>query len=481
MKFTISLMVIAFFFGAGCQASPTPDDKIEFRGPYPTPGPVTVPDGSGGTMTVTAYPGLVVVHTRTISPFQTPSQMFAKVGGTIVGQIPSVGFYLVQVDAGHEADFISSVVADLTVVDAYPDFPLGTLSTTVIDQCIDHGRDVRQVLNRCNKVATPPGDAPTCLDVTFLDDTFHISDVINMLTVETTFPDEEHYINISLGPKETAGDGTERDWSEQSPAMQAAMEHRLEKWLTAIASTIMQLPDDMKDGLVVTMAAGNNNMPIDGILSRMEWIPGVGTALRDNMVMVATALPPSGGWPGTNGSGSTSGEVVFVDNTESASGTSFAAPAVLALIRNVASETGLSPTDVLKAAKQAAAAHRAHLLTEAALRAYARGQTGGLCDLRSVAGGDEPDSQTFELGTNTGSVEFLYDAYSIPDRIVVTHDGVVLHDTGCTSGGATVAIPISGGSTSITVSVTPNCSGTTGTAWEYVVGCPSRVRTCDAP
>ena len=94
------------------------------------------------------------------------------------------------------------------------------------------------------------------------------------------------------------------------------------------------------------------------------------------------------------------------------------------------------------------------------------------CGSVQVAGGDTPVTRTVELGVSSGTFNFSYDTYSIPDRMVVTYQGRVLFDTGCVGASGSVNLSYAGTDTRVSVSVTPNCSGTTGTGWQFTVSCP---------
>lgn len=95
------------------------------------------------------------------------------------------------------------------------------------------------------------------------------------------------------------------------------------------------------------------------------------------------------------------------------------------------------------------------------------------CSQVQNAGGDQADTRTVPLGATSGSFSFAYQMYTIKDRIRILYDGGTLFDTGCVSGSATKLIPFSGLASFVTVQVEPNCTGTTsGTAWNYSVGCP---------
>jgi hypothetical protein len=94
------------------------------------------------------------------------------------------------------------------------------------------------------------------------------------------------------------------------------------------------------------------------------------------------------------------------------------------------------------------------------------------CSSVQVAGGDAPETRTIEMGRMSGTFNFSYDTYSIADRIVVLYEGKTLFDTGCVGASGSVNILYIGTSTTITVQVTPNCAGGSGTQWTFKVGCP---------
>jgi len=88
-------------------------------------------------------------------------------------------------------------------------------------------------------------------------------------------------------------------------------------------------------------------------------------------------------------------------------------------------------------------------------------------------GGDAAYSTRVQLGKASGVFRFAYNTYGIQDRMVVRYQGTVLHDTGCVgTTNAAVNLSYSGTETHATVEVYPNCAGTTGTQWDFVVSCP---------
>lgn len=98
------------------------------------------------------------------------------------------------------------------------------------------------------------------------------------------------------------------------------------------------------------------------------------------------------------------------------------------------------------------------------------------CDEVAQSGGDEAATYTVNLGQNSGTFDFSYNHQWIPDRMIVTYEGAVLYDTGCVGTDDVVQtqeITYSGNSEKVTVTVEPNCDGTTtGTWWTFTVGCP---------
>ena len=92
-----------------------------------------------------------------------------------------------------------------------------------------------------------------------------------------------------------------------------------------------------------------------------------------------------------------------------------------------------------------------------------------------------------QLGKTSGTVNLFVDTFGIPDRIKVFYQGGLIADTTCfaTSGrsgcnafgccdGEWCSLPItySGSSSQMTVEVTPNREGGTGTDWSFALSCP---------
>jgi hypothetical protein len=96
----------------------------------------------------------------------------------------------------------------------------------------------------------------------------------------------------------------------------------------------------------------------------------------------------------------------------------------------------------------------------------------GKCDEAQVAGGDTPETRTFDVGVTCGDLSLQYETYTIADQITVQYEGKTIVDTGCVGANATIPIHICGSSTEVIVAVQPNCAGSTGTSWTFTLSCP---------
>jgi hypothetical protein len=94
------------------------------------------------------------------------------------------------------------------------------------------------------------------------------------------------------------------------------------------------------------------------------------------------------------------------------------------------------------------------------------------------AGNDYPSTEVFDLKRKRGTFSFSWETYSIPDQIDVFYQGAILFTSGCVGANSVEKLRFNGVSSSITVQVTPNCQGTTGTAWEYGVKCLDSYLSC---
>lgn len=93
------------------------------------------------------------------------------------------------------------------------------------------------------------------------------------------------------------------------------------------------------------------------------------------------------------------------------------------------------------------------------------------CNVGTVSGGAGVTNTDHELGRTSGTFVFSYDALTIPDKFEIRYQGALIFTTNdFVSGTGSKSISYSGSSSKITVTVTGSSSGT---AWSYVVNCPT--------
>lgn len=97
---------------------------------------------------------------------------------------------------------------------------------------------------------------------------------------------------------------------------------------------------------------------------------------------------------------------------------------------------------------------------------------GPTCSAEQLEGGDIPETRLIDMGKTSGTFVFSYNTYVIPDEMIVSYEGRTLFDSGCVGESRDVTLTYSGSSTLVRVEVRPNCAGDTGTAWDFVIGCP---------
>ena len=96
------------------------DQPFKFLGPYPTPLSVSFTDKSGTGRQVYAYSGQVELFAAAQTPVETITSLIASWGGNVLGQLPGTGYYLVGVSTGTESGFIESANGSSAVDFAAP-------------------------------------------------------------------------------------------------------------------------------------------------------------------------------------------------------------------------------------------------------------------------------------------------------------------------------------------------------------------------
>lgn len=96
------------------------------------------------------------------------------------------------------------------------------------------------------------------------------------------------------------------------------------------------------------------------------------------------------------------------------------------------------------------------------------------CDAQVEAGSNAPETHVIEMGATGGTFIFDWETYVQKDRVVVSYEGVTLFDSGCVGDNGSETLNFSGASSHVTVEVVPNCTGSSGTLWNWTVNCPNK-------
>ena len=91
------------------------------------------------------------------------------------------------------------------------------------------------------------------------------------------------------------------------------------------------------------------------------------------------------------------------------------------------------------------------------------------CGLATASGGEGVTVNEHNLGQPSGTFNFAWDAFGVPDQFEVLYEDTTLLNTGVISGAGSQDLTYSGESTKVTVRVTGSEAGT---AWDYTLSCP---------
>jgi hypothetical protein len=445
------------------------EDPFDFQGPYPTPANVTFTDSTGLQVEVLAYPGQVQVFFDPATSATDAVSAIQSRGGMILAQIPAVGYYLADVGLGQEGPFISGIRTDSRVNYVAPHIA-GSLSTaaTILDGCnISHSITVEDV------IVTEGGTFDECRDIVVAGTDVSSHKVTMGIITEA----DENTGGVTLLNLSASGGLNGIDYTTQSAAVKSKSQKDWKRFMRATLASLASLPANLRDNLVVTIAAGNGNMPIDSLIAELRSDSKIAGILNDNVLIVTTnqftLANDTGGDP----------DVAIMTNPISAQGTSFAAPAALALIENVMLATGATPKEALQAAKLAVATNANHqlILSEAIDKAQAQADAFLAVGASPVGGGSVTGqgiscpgdcTETYPLGTVVTlsalpASGFYFKnwsgACSGRGSCVLNMDvdkGVIANFSAVGAGGScnpTVTLPLNGGSVSIP------CGDATGT------------------
>lgn len=359
MKKTINLFALVLLAvmltTTGCKKENTTDNvdlmegAVEYTGTYPEPVAVTYSD-NGVTVTVDAIPGQFLAYFKQSVNDADAEQLINSSGGTVLGKIPVIKFYHVEVDVNAVNQFVSSMQSSGKVFAVKPNIiSYPKAGAVIFDACNDaHGNMVRAALQNCagtyekcvNVPTTSLLGVPTSMSVNA------ITAEVNANNGGTTL------INMSYN----AGLRDE-DWdlANNTKAIKAR-----EDWISnmyCLLNGIANMPAKKRENLVLTISAGNENMPVGDLLQALRGkYADNGTPLqnilRDNLLIVTTdSLLVSG--IKANYAELSDPDVVIINQPISSQGSSFAAPCAMGYMQSVMQQKGVSAAEALKAMKDA--------------------------------------------------------------------------------------------------------------------------------
>jgi hypothetical protein len=94
------------------------------------------------------------------------------------------------------------------------------------------------------------------------------------------------------------------------------------------------------------------------------------------------------------------------------------------------------------------------------------------CNSMVNAGGESSETIAVNMGKTSGTFDFQWNMYTVPDQMIVYYQGQKLFDTGCVSGTGSMSLTYGGSSQQITVDVNADCTQQGSTSWQFQVGCP---------
>lgn len=343
----ISVVILSLLFlSSGCSkgfdADSLLDDAIEYTGAYPNP-EIIVFNDHGSDKSVMAYPGQVTVFFKSGTSPSNAMDIIAESGSKIIAQLPSIGYYLLEVNVSQTNSTINKLNSNAAVEMAFPHV-VGYLrgNVNIMDFCGDvHGRDVLYTLKKCGgsfseckNLALPNTDCTRCTSPAKV-----IKGILDLAKKSNGGPT---LINLSAN----GGLDNEVDWSKQSDSVKLI---GLQGWywfMFEALMTVRALPDEVRANLIITISAGNEKMPIDDVLGWLRLRDGFSEILSKNVLIVSTQK--------NNGFGNyavSDPDVIVLNNEEASLGTSLAAPCAMGYLDSLINQKGVSASEALSTMK----------------------------------------------------------------------------------------------------------------------------------
>lgn len=360
MKKTSAVIgLVIILFTAGCKkdnevaVNNLMVGAIEYTGDYPSPTVVSYLN-NGSVVQVDAYPGQFIAFFREGITDENAHQIISSYGGTTISKIPAIRYYLVSVDTQIVSTFLSGMQTNSAVHAIRPNivnYPKA--GVIVFDACnAQHGTDVKNALQSCggtlDRCSYVPADKAIGVPTSML--VYGITGFVNINNGGTTL------INVSMN----AG-LTDVDWQMASneDATKA-----IDNWgsnLYCLLNGIANIPSEKRKNLIVSLAVGNENMPIGNILTELRTLQSdngtpLSNILRDNILLVGSYGTLISGIK-ANYSSIGDPDWVVLSNNLSVQGTSFSTPCAMAWIQRLINQNGMGAKQAMDLIKLAANLH----------------------------------------------------------------------------------------------------------------------------
>jgi hypothetical protein len=322
------------------------ENATEFTGDFPDPVTLSY-TYDGNTYKVKTFNAQFIIFFKTTIDETGAKKVIDAQQATILEKVPKIGYYLVELPPSQIQSFINNLDKNDSVDLVTPNtFGYLKSTTTILDLCgRDHGVAVQQTLESCG------GSFDVCQDIAYVNpkspDTVWtpLNKVIRkLLDAVNANKSGPTLINLSANGGLSGVDFSRLPADSQAIAM--------DSWfifMQGVAMTIASLPEEIRKNVVVTVAAGNENMPLQGMLNTLRERMRMPEILQNNILIVSTArmLDPHANYALDDQ------DVVVMNNESADNGTSFAAPCALGMVQTVIEEKKVTAVEALALIKQA--------------------------------------------------------------------------------------------------------------------------------
>jgi hypothetical protein len=350
--FAVCIMLLLIYSCNKDSSKETGDNLLtnafNYEGDYPEHAIVTFTD-QGVAVGIEAYPGMVTVFFKPSVTEEQSSTIISDLGGTVLSKIPSVGYYLVEVGISSVGGFINAMQSESKVEYACPNVVSHYCGNAIIlDGC---GSGIPFIEEHAKRVALNfggcGGKAESCSNISS-NYGAPVVDLILHSFMQAIQNTKTGNILINISSSGGYGDGS---WSNQNNEEQQKALLDWYYFMRNILKIIGSLDESYRSRLIVTVASGNGDMPISGMIKQLRINPMYSEVLDENVLIVSNKAKASDA--GYGNYAEEDPDVVVLDNPDAYEGTSFAAPCALGIIQDILETMGVSTAEALEAVKMA--------------------------------------------------------------------------------------------------------------------------------